>query len=344
MKNNYLYQGNYAEYDEDIGWHDFALRSYDAQIGRFWQTDPYDEFASGYTGMGNDPVNMVDPSGGWSLGGFISGITGSSNVLFNTAAMAAGGALIGGIVDFATGGNGRGALIGAGIGAGLGLASGINWGGAGSVLGGAVPSLAANAANQFAQYASNNNSVNEGQLRSDGSRMFTNQNDAYSWMFNQSMNNNYREQFGVITDKSVLVLPDNNNTQSEVIPEDYGYKWKKGNLFDPVTKKTLSVVATIHTHLAPWGDATPSFDDQKYFPLKTPNKPYLTMGNDGKVYGNYGKWSIGKDGKYHTSDIQNTQIAFDRGGVPRVTNGAIMKSFSLREYLQWYMKNVAKIK
>ncbi len=142
MKNNYLYQGNYAEYDEDIGWHDFALRSYDAQLGRFWQTDPYDEFASGYTGMGNDPVNMVDPSGGWSLGGLISGITGSSNVLFNTAALAAGGALIGGIVDFATGGDGRGALIGAGIGAGIGLASGINWGSAGSALGQAAPSIA----------------------------------------------------------------------------------------------------------------------------------------------------------------------------------------------------------
>jgi hypothetical protein len=26
--------------------------------------DPYDEFTSGYVGMGNDPVNMVDPSGG----------------------------------------------------------------------------------------------------------------------------------------------------------------------------------------------------------------------------------------------------------------------------------------
>jgi hypothetical protein len=29
--------------------------------------DPYDEFTSGYVGMGNDPVNMVDPSGGLSM-------------------------------------------------------------------------------------------------------------------------------------------------------------------------------------------------------------------------------------------------------------------------------------
>ncbi len=116
MKNNYLYQGNYAEYDEDIGWHDFALRSYDAQLGRFWQTDPYDEFASSYTGMGNDPVNMVDPSGGWSL----ASITGSTNILFNTAVTTIGGALVGGIVGMATGDD-KGWLKGAAVGAAVGL-------------------------------------------------------------------------------------------------------------------------------------------------------------------------------------------------------------------------------
>ena len=72
MKNNYLYQGSYSDYDDDIGWNDFALRSYDAQVGRFWQCDPYDEFASGYTGMGNDPVNMVDPSGGSVVGNVLN--------------------------------------------------------------------------------------------------------------------------------------------------------------------------------------------------------------------------------------------------------------------------------
>jgi RHS repeat-associated protein len=63
-KNGYLYQGAFAELDDDIGWQDFALRSYDAQIGRFMQMDPFSQFASHYTGMGNDPVNMIDPSGG----------------------------------------------------------------------------------------------------------------------------------------------------------------------------------------------------------------------------------------------------------------------------------------
>jgi RHS repeat-associated protein len=117
LRNNYLYQGDYSEYDEDIAWNDFALRSYDPQIGRFVNIDPYDQFASPYVGMGNEPVDNVDPSGGWTL----ASITGSTNVFFNTAVTTIAGGLIGGIVDFATGGNGKGALIGAGIGFSTGL-------------------------------------------------------------------------------------------------------------------------------------------------------------------------------------------------------------------------------
>ena len=62
--NNYQYQGDYSEFDDDLGWNDFMLRSYDPQIGRFLQHDPYDEFASGYIGMGDDPANLTDPNGG----------------------------------------------------------------------------------------------------------------------------------------------------------------------------------------------------------------------------------------------------------------------------------------
>lgn len=67
LKNNYLYQGTFAEFDEDVDWHDFALRNYDAQIGKFVQMDPFTQYASPYTGMGNDPVNLIDPSGGVTL-------------------------------------------------------------------------------------------------------------------------------------------------------------------------------------------------------------------------------------------------------------------------------------
>jgi RHS repeat-associated protein len=64
LKNNYLYQGAFSELDEDIGWNDFMLRNYDAQIGRWVQQDPYDQFASPYIGIGDDPINNIDPSGG----------------------------------------------------------------------------------------------------------------------------------------------------------------------------------------------------------------------------------------------------------------------------------------
>jgi len=66
--------------DDDLGWNDFELRSYDPQIGRFLQNDPYDQFASGYVGMGNDPVNNVDPSGGWAATGIIDGAGGIGKI------------------------------------------------------------------------------------------------------------------------------------------------------------------------------------------------------------------------------------------------------------------------
>lgn len=336
LKNQLQYQGDFSEYDDETGWNEFDLRDYDPQIGRWIQVDPYDQFPSPYIGMGNDPINNVDPTGGFL------GLSPLASIAVSTL----GGAIVGTAIDIISGGDGtKGLAIGAGAGLLGGL--GVNFG-IGAIAGGVTKGVgtAVNAATQnpYASNASNGPSANDGQIRKDGSRMFSNQNDAFKWMFNQSASNNYREQFGAILKSSVLVLPDSKNTQSETIPEDYGYQWKNGNLVDPVSKTTLDVVATIHTHLAPWADATPSADDQKYFSRRTPNKPYLTMGNDGKVYGNYGKWSINKDGKYHISDIQTTQIAFDRGGVLRVTNGAVIKSFALREYLQWYMKNVAKIK
>lgn len=43
---------------------DFMLLSYDPQIGRWLQNDPFDQFASGYVGMGADPANNFDPTGG----------------------------------------------------------------------------------------------------------------------------------------------------------------------------------------------------------------------------------------------------------------------------------------
>ncbi|MEM6814947.1 MAG: RHS repeat-associated core domain-containing protein [Bacteroidota bacterium] len=43
----------------------FELRMYDPLIGRWLQVDPYGQYASSYLGMGNNPINRVDPDGGF---------------------------------------------------------------------------------------------------------------------------------------------------------------------------------------------------------------------------------------------------------------------------------------
>ena len=110
IANNYEYQSDNAERDEDIGWDDFALRSYDPQIGRFIQQDPYDQYASPYVGMGNDPVNNMDGDGGFSvpgaviggiagfIGGGIYGLATDGNPVEDAAIGMAGGALLGGLI------------------------------------------------------------------------------------------------------------------------------------------------------------------------------------------------------------------------------------------------------
>jgi len=63
-ENKHGYQGSYEEDEEETGWSEFGLRMYDPQIGRWAGNDPNDEFASPFVGMGCNPVNLVDPTGG----------------------------------------------------------------------------------------------------------------------------------------------------------------------------------------------------------------------------------------------------------------------------------------
>ena len=60
----YGYQGKYAEKDPETGWNAFELRMYDSRIGRWLTVDPEGQYYSPYVGMGNDPVNGTDPTGG----------------------------------------------------------------------------------------------------------------------------------------------------------------------------------------------------------------------------------------------------------------------------------------
>ncbi|WP_159296404.1 RHS repeat-associated core domain-containing protein, partial [Tenacibaculum maritimum] len=57
------------ELEESLGYnmHEFELRHYDATIGRFVTTDPYEQFDNPYLAMGNNPVVSYDPDGGYCL-------------------------------------------------------------------------------------------------------------------------------------------------------------------------------------------------------------------------------------------------------------------------------------
>jgi len=64
-------------YDSDIKIYKQGLRFYDPELGRWTQRDPLDQVteatqANRYGFAGQDPVNLVDPSGAHGVGGFLS--------------------------------------------------------------------------------------------------------------------------------------------------------------------------------------------------------------------------------------------------------------------------------
>lgn len=65
-KINYGYQGK--ELDQ-TGLNAFPLRMYDARLGRWLRTDPFYQYNSAYMAMGNNPISIVDPTGGWGEDG-----------------------------------------------------------------------------------------------------------------------------------------------------------------------------------------------------------------------------------------------------------------------------------
>lgn len=78
--NRYLFQGKEWYGESGLDLYDFHARLYDPALGRFIGVDPQGQFASGYIGMGNNPVMMVDPDG--ELAWFVPLIIGS---VVNTA-------------------------------------------------------------------------------------------------------------------------------------------------------------------------------------------------------------------------------------------------------------------
>jgi RHS repeat-associated protein len=74
LNSRYGYQGQFAEVNPEAGYHDFDLRNYDVTIGRWLQPDPMDQYWSSYNGMGNNPVSIVDPTGGKGIKGIMDWI------------------------------------------------------------------------------------------------------------------------------------------------------------------------------------------------------------------------------------------------------------------------------
>ncbi len=58
----YKYQGQ--EKDTETSKEAFELRLWDSRIGRWLTTDPAGQYSSPYLGMGNNPMNGIDPDGG----------------------------------------------------------------------------------------------------------------------------------------------------------------------------------------------------------------------------------------------------------------------------------------
>lgn len=63
-ENPYRYSGEY--YDTESGYTYLQARYYDPDMGRFISEDPAMDGENWYVYCGNDPVNMVDPTGMWS--------------------------------------------------------------------------------------------------------------------------------------------------------------------------------------------------------------------------------------------------------------------------------------
>ncbi|SHI84537.1 RHS repeat domain-containing protein [Aquimarina spongiae] len=70
---SYQYTGQ--EYDIGLGLHNYRARMYDSDTGIFYGMDPADQYASPYVGIGNNPINLIDPTGAFSVKNFLANNT-----------------------------------------------------------------------------------------------------------------------------------------------------------------------------------------------------------------------------------------------------------------------------
>ncbi|MEW7292963.1 DUF6443 domain-containing protein [Aquimarina sp. 2304DJ70-9] len=70
----YKYQGKELQEDNNIDLYDFGSRMYDPTVGRWFNTDPQNQFGSPYLAMGNNHVAVIDPNGEYSEAVVVAGI------------------------------------------------------------------------------------------------------------------------------------------------------------------------------------------------------------------------------------------------------------------------------
>ncbi len=129
---NYKFQGKELQLDNNIGLYDFGSRMYDPTVGRWFNTDPQNQFNSPYLAMGNNYIITIDPDGEFAFAAIgIGAVLGSFSAAMNGQIDNVGDFFLAAGIGAAAGGAGAGvsALKGGALLAGT--ASGLV-GGAGS--------------------------------------------------------------------------------------------------------------------------------------------------------------------------------------------------------------------
>ena len=247
---------------------------YDSRIGRWTSTDPYGQYYSPYVGMGNDPVNQVDPNGGYA--------SAFGNSLVRRGAFMVGGMMAGVLTARLTGGN---MITGGFIGAGAGLGGSF---------------INSSSLSNISNFLQNNGSMLIGGAITKSARLWANETKAYNYMWNNSFRDNkaWREHGAWLTDKGVLVLPNYRNdletARMDYLPAKGGYVTFKN--------KKYKILGAIHTHVLKTSDSGDKLSEEDgaaaYFNLN--GRPVMTIGYEGVHFGLY-KGDKGFEGQFTTS-------------------------------------------